>query len=373
MKLSIFVLNVGHGSSIVLEHADQNGDKYFGLIDCNNSGDGPPRALEKLHTLGAKKLAFVALTHPHKDHFRGLSEIITAFKGGIEQFYSCPFGELLQNRSRLKKLSQNLQKIVSSTDGMAERKAALELGRILMWAYEEARQQRLEWRECKGEENTISPPGFGDVDLKTILPPGRAIGNFVQRVIDGDMTVGGHFDDNQISLAFQISYGGNQIVLGGDGTVENWTWRRRFEKNSKRPLDANAVNLPHHGSGLDCPPDVLEQLFSGSGSPKYGLTSANGISHPSETVIKWMEDNDVHPYCTNLMPICGANAQRLLVLQGLEAQLAKWIREVASSQQSQPCQGDVAITMEKGGHFAITPEYSHPCAFRGDFDALLGI
>jgi metal-dependent hydrolase (beta-lactamase superfamily II) len=64
--LKVHVLNVEHGDSIIVEF---NGS--FGLIDSNRCGQRIP-ALEKLQALGAERLRFVALTHPHHDHYRGI-------------------------------------------------------------------------------------------------------------------------------------------------------------------------------------------------------------------------------------------------------------------------------------------------------------
>jgi len=168
------------------------------------------------------------------------------------------------------------------------------------------------------------------------------------------MSVLGRPDDNEISLAFEFSYKGKCIILGGDGTISNWQTRRRFEEHRQKTLDGHAVNLPHHGSKYDCSPEVLAQLFSMDGE-RYGVTSANGISHPDVGVIEWLEKNSIKPYCTNLIPSCGANAQRLLILPNIEPQLARWIREVATTVEVQACQGDIKICIEALATLQLRP------------------
>ena len=368
--LCFHVLNVGHGSSIVVECENDQG-RSFGVIDSNARAGQKPKALEKLEQLGAKRLSFVALTHPHQDHFSGLYSIVAAFPNAIECFYSCPFGDLLHNPDRLKKLATGLQKIFKESDGLDERKAALEMAQILAWAEKSANAGPLDWHECKGERFSIAPSGFSDVEVSTVLPPSRVIDNYVTRIARQDMTVLGRFDDNEISLAFEFVFRGKCVILGGDGSVSNWETRRRYEQRRSERLSGNAVNLPHHGSKHDCTPEVLEQLFSQA--DPFGITSADGISHPSLEVIEWLEKNSVKPYCTNLIPACGANLQRLLVLPGIEPELARWIREVADAAQSQVCQGNIVIRIDDAGDFNVTPEYDHPCAYRGDYARLLGM
>jgi beta-lactamase superfamily II metal-dependent hydrolase len=369
--LTFHILDVGHGSSILIELETVAG-RSFGVIDSNAPAGQEPKALTKLRERGATKLAFIGLTHPHKDHFSGLYAIICAFPNAIDYFYSCPMGDLFQNRDRLKKLARKCMSVTKRSDGADQRFAALEFAQILMWADTGARNGPLEWQECKGDECSIAPPGFSDVEIYTVLPPSRAVGTYVERILKDDMSVLGTFEDNEISLAFRFSYGGKTIILGGDGTASNWEARRRYERNKKTSLSGDAVNLPHHGSKYDCEPAVLTQLFSPTGR-RVGITSANGITHPDLEVVEWLQKNSIEPYCTNLIPACGANAQRLLVLPGLEPQLARWVREVAETGQMQPCQGDVVVRIRDDGDWDVVPEHRNMCGYRGDYDGLFAV
>jgi beta-lactamase superfamily II metal-dependent hydrolase len=369
--LTFHILDVGHGSSVLIELETAAG-RSFGVIDSNASAGQEPKALTKLREKGATKLAFVGLTHPHKDHFSGLYTIICAFPGAIDQFYSCPMGELFQNKDRLKKLTRKCLSVLEHSDGRDQRRAALEFAQILIWADEGARNGELGWHECKGEEFSVAPPGFSDVEVCALLPPSRVVGTYVQRILKEDMSVLGGFEENDISIAFRFSYRGRTIILGGDGTAANWAARRRYEHNKNSRLSGDVVNLPHHGSKHDCEPDVLMQLFSSAGR-RIGITSANGITHPDLEVIEWLQKNSIEPYCTNLIPACGANAQRLLILPGLEPQLARWVREVADDGQVQACQGDVVLRIEDNGDWDVIPEHRNMCGYRGDYDRLLSV
>src|SRR5438045_3926059 len=131
--LTFHILNVDHGSSAVVEF-DSGTEKFFGVVDSNLPvGTTEPRALTKLRELGARRLSFVCLSHPHKDHFKGLYPIIQAFDGSIDYFYSCPFGELFQHPKRLNQFLKKLQAIYKMSDG-EPRKEALELLQIIRWA-----------------------------------------------------------------------------------------------------------------------------------------------------------------------------------------------------------------------------------------------
>jgi beta-lactamase superfamily II metal-dependent hydrolase len=368
--LTFHVLNVGHGSSVVVDFEGPAG-RAFGVVDTNAAADQTPRAIGKLRALGAKELAFLCITHPHKDHFSGAFRIIQEFKGRIHQFYSCPMGDFLLKRERLKLFASKLAKLVNITDSETVRRAAYEFLQILKWADEGARTQQFEWHECSGDNFGIAPPGFSSVEISTILPPSKAKGAYVQLIENEDASVLGTQGENEISLALQFTFSGVTVVLGGDGSADNWAARRRYERNKQKGIAASIVNLPHHGSKYDCLPDVLTQLFISTGD-RAAVTSANGMSHPHVEVIELLEQKQIKPYCTNLIPACGANAQTLLTLPAIDPQLARWIREVAhNAGQVQPCQGDIEIQIHSDGTFNVVPEFANLCGYRGDYLPLL--
>jgi Metallo-beta-lactamase superfamily len=211
--LTIHVLNVGHGHSAIVEF-DNGTDTVFGVVDSNlPAGETEPRALTKLRQLGAKRLSFLCLTHPHKDHFKGLYRIIQEFDGSIDYFFSCPFGSLIQHPERLKKFADKLKAIYKSSEGEPV-KEAIELLSIVKWAEERAKAGSLEWLECSGEHSTLGPTGFAGVSIATILPPAKSKGQYIQQIERQDGFILGSFRENEISLALEVSYGGAVIVLG---------------------------------------------------------------------------------------------------------------------------------------------------------------
>jgi len=367
--LKLHILNVEHGNSIVVEH--NNGtNSVFGVVDSNlPPRASEPKALTKLRQLGAQKLSFVCLTHPHKDHFKGFYEIVRAYRGSIDYFYSCPLGDLFLNRVRLKKFAQKLQALYQTSED-EPRREALELLQIIRWADQDCRSNSLDWRECAGEHFQLAPTGFSAVSIATILPPTKAKGSYIQQIDRQDGHIVGTFKENEVSLALEFSYGDSVVVLGGDGTANNWNDRRRWERNRNVSISARAANLPHHGSHHDCTDEVLAQLFASSGD-LAGVSSANGHSHPSFEVIKWMEANGVKPYCTNLIPQCGANTRQLLNAPSLDPRLRRWMNDVASNLGAvQTCQGDVTINIDVTGKVWIEREFQNICLYRGEYAAL---
>lgn len=359
MTLKFHVLNVQHGNSIVVEHASTSG-QHFGLVDCNAPLNATPRAIDTLGRLGATYLSFICLTHPHKDHYSGLFEVIRRFNKNIGMFYSCPLGDLLNNRQRLTTLSRNLHRLLKMSDGETERKAALELLQILRWASDRTK----DWEECAGFESRIAPVGFKDVSIKVLQPPRAVKGNYVNRIEKNDPMIIGHIDDNNLSIALQFEYCGASVIIGGDSTGVNWQLRERYEVNSNTKPLANAVVLPHHGSRDDNTTAIIDRLFAKIGR-RYAATSANGISHPSPEVVQDLSNRNIDPYCTNLMPVCGANVRPLSPLPNIEYEFARFLRENAvSSAVTQPCQGDIILEISRTGELTASPQFNHFCGFR---------
>lgn len=105
-QLRIHFINVNHGDAIIVEMCDYNGYAHFGVIDF-----GPPRGEEKLFvTQYMKKLIqlrqhkdsklnykidFVCVTHPHDDHYGGITDFMNEFgqpaNTKIEEFWDCGF------------------------------------------------------------------------------------------------------------------------------------------------------------------------------------------------------------------------------------------------------------------------------------------
>lgn len=363
--LTFYILNVEHGLSVVIEYRKDRLSSY-GVVDSNTGAGDTPKALLKLRQLGAKELSFIGLTHPHRDHFSGLYEIIKEFRGRISAFYSFPMGDLLVHKQRMRALATKLRRLLD-TNSPEIRKAALELVQIIRWA----NSKEADWYECAGELNVIAPPGFTGVRIATILPPRRVKAQYIEKIQRQDLGVLGDISDNIFSFALEFVYANKKMLIGGDVTRENWSARRRFEDHGNHAVQSPAVNLPHHGSKYDCTDEILSRLFAQDGE-QFAFISANGLSHPDHEVIRFLEANGILPYCTNLIPACGAMLYHLDTFQFAEFEptLARWLREKREP-SVQTCQGDITVRIHSDGHYEISTETRNACGYRGDFAPLL--
>lgn len=364
--LRIYILDVGHGDSIVLERRRPDGASSFAVIDSNCKAGSQPRALSLLQSLEAKSLSFAAITHPHADHYMGMRAIFQYFSGNIENLYTFP---IKQESDFLKKVVEAYKEIATRTDDKPLQGKMAELAHILLLARNAAKY----WETPSGFHNAIAAPGFDDVKIFTILPPAKVKGSFFEDVLNGKLQPEAE-RLNDLSVAFLIEYGGHQIVLGGDGTYENWHYHGKRWPAAGISLSPIAVKLPHHGSKRDSGPSVQNLIF-GEGDKQQteavACISANGKSHPSAEVLDELVRRGIRPYCTNLAKRCGSNIQSLVSDPNTDPALLRFINATVDDESHvQPCQGDIVLEFEPGKAMTVSTQHKLLCGFRGEYDFL---
>ncbi len=344
--LRIHILNVGQGDSIIIEHTDKAGKKFFGVIDSNKQkNETSPKALKKLISLGAKRLSFVCLTHPHSDHYLGLLQILDHFHKKIDRLWTCPLDDYVGgNLKRLSKVYIDLVK--SSLDNQELRDSIVELVRIFKHIDENYLKS---WDQLCGGYSLLNPVGFLDVDFYSILPLCRSKSVLATWIRDGQPRFPEQKVQNRLSVAILLKYCGISIVLGGDALSVEWNAHKK-QFLSKNLGKSQIVKLPHHGSKLDCNESVIQYLFDSS-EQKYALISADGNSHPDQETILSLKAKNIKPYCTNLKDICGNNVSSLSVVpDGIDRDFHRKMNEVREEKvRVTPCQGDITVDVIPDG------------------------
>lgn len=358
--LTIHVLNAGKGDSIVLHYEDDESES-FGVIDSNSKGGDVP-ALRKLDELGAQRLSFLMLTHPHADHYLGLEQVLSRYAGNIGTIFTFP---VERDRGRLEKLAKRYLH-AGATGGPSVKGAAESFVTFIAGAGRGAS----EWEAPTGLLGLLSVEGFAGVTFRQILPPSRVKGRFYQDLDKGTYDPESTYP-NELCLAVQVSYAGVRTVLGADGTHANWLYQQSRLKGGDE-LGSQVVKLPHHGSAEDCSDAVLDSLFAGNFGQRIALISANGASHPSAEVLQYLRKNRIAPFCTNLSRHCaGADVRRLHPLNDLDPALRRFVGSVLTDEAKAvgaPCQGDVALVISSDGKVQVERQYENFCPYR---DALI--
>ncbi len=364
--LAIHIINVGHGDSIVIEYKSPEGTAY-GVIDSNRVYGKRVPALKKLKELGAERLSFVALTHPHADHYSGLLDILEEYRGRVDFFYSFPLDH--HKEGRLKKLAKIYADIYQNTDGLTARSVLAEYVKILLEVQEHIGLDN--WEEHTGLYSCVAPTGFAGVDIQVIMPPASIKGEYFKMIQNDSYDIVEKENLNALSLAFLVSFKGHQIVLGGDAIHLHWFKHQQLNRNRHQQLHATAAKLPHHGSKKECKPGVLKYIFAKDGE-RVACISANGRSHPHGETLAELQKQGVKPYCTNLARYCGAEERKLLVHDAshkpdLMLFLNRVLEEIPG-ESIQPCQGDVVIHIDDDGELKTNTEYDLLCPYRDSYE-----
>lgn len=368
--LRFHILNVGQGDSIIIEHNDGK-DRSFGLVDSNALAGSTPKALGRLHDLGAQELSFVCLTHPHRDHYRGLHQILKAYENRINQFIIFPAGEFL-GRS-IKKLASQYMQIAKTQDDPEITEASLEFVRILKHIRDVIGIENT--LQYTGPDSKIPVKGFSNTDITCALPFPLMKGHYLERIRKNDETIFENEKENDLSIALVFRYCGVTVILGGDATHENWQTRLNWQNTRNlSTIHCLAAKLPHHGSRRDCTRETLDVVFGENDkTEKFAFISANGVKLPNEEVLKDLLNRGIKPYCTNLHTKCGANVRSLINTNGINPVLGKYINQISINSAQQACQGDIIFTVLHNGKHSIEREYKFPCGYRNELGDLFAV
>lgn len=316
--LGIHVIGKGFGESIVIELP--NGS--VGVVDCYASNLArPDRARESNPVLrfldknypSIESLAFLALTHPHEDHGRGMSQILKAFKGRIDQIWIFDLYKKQGFDEFLKALLPKLVKGGSDISGFlpyinrSDVTFAEELHTIRSLVDEQVHGKLK--RTAGGKRVRQSPANpsrlirFRDYQQTTISdepvtvhflgPSTKLLDRYESDLSAAPNSV----NHNHLAPVIVIEYCSLRVVLGSD--VEEESWSEILSGLADRSwalsgLDCHFLKVSHHGSTNGYTPELYAHFAHEGGRPIAAVTPYNrgrsplpspgGIDHIGERV-----------------------------------------------------------------------------------------
>jgi hypothetical protein len=264
-------LGAAKGESIVLQLP--NG--LWGVVDCYARSLIHPNTnptLKFLRECGVEKLEFLCLTHPHDDHYRGMSQILREFP--VEYFWHCG----AQSAAHFKKLVIYFRKEAIKTGDQDAIDDVDEYIRIWLEAGRKREAGTTRFKESRPATQLYPVPLDPDASLQIwgLAPSGdqtydyhKAFATCVddQRRFRARLP---HSHHNRISVGLRIKFGTTRIILGGD--VEKPGWLDVMKDARDADLAAHVVKVSHHGSENGyC--DGLWPRFSAQGKPHALVTS----------------------------------------------------------------------------------------------------
>lgn len=230
----IHFLDVGHGDSIVLQF---DNDRTYLIDYYEEVGKASP--LEYLvQTLGVKELETVVVTHPHRDHFRGIQRISETLPIRQVWLSGYPF-------------------VGTSYE-----------------AFEHLLDMRKEIRVFFPRSGTFITEGKDR--LHVLGPP-------------ANLLRGTRVDINNASLVLKVTITHPQqdcsasAILGADAEVASW---QHILLEHGRNLQADLLKVSHHGSPFGSDPEALAVI-----RPQYSIISvgSNTYGHPNPQTLELIQ------------------------------------------------------------------------------------
>jgi beta-lactamase superfamily II metal-dependent hydrolase len=246
-SLEIHVLGAGKGESIVLGWPGN----CWGVVDCyapslNDHATNP--TLQFLRGRGVSELEFLCLTHPHDDHFRGMSQLLEHLK--VKHFWRFPTISVRE----LKRLAKYMVEDTERGDVAELKENANDFVRTMTIVNERRESNQLDQMLVNGHQQLYPVPFDQSAQFQVwgFAPHGNQLGHYEQ-ALTASFTAEGqlranppHVSHNDISVGLLVVFGKTRVVLGGD--VERAAWADICSQHKREHFFVDAVKVPHHGS-----------------------------------------------------------------------------------------------------------------------------
>ena len=248
-ELELTFFGPGFGESIVL-HIPGLG---WALIDSCEFGSLNKRVVPPLQYLTSRnvqKLAFLILSHPHLDHFKGMEQIIDHYLGRIDRI--CRYAG-----DGARELAAYLVNRGIKGNPGAERLASV------LAAFKKAAEHGAERRRL-GAMTQIVPRKSAFIDdlsfeleVLSLSPSAEDEESYVDILrnafpkLNGQITEVPDHQHNLVASAIWIQVGEVVVILGSDveeGRSQSSGWRGIVRSADAPDLCVKALKVPHHGS-----------------------------------------------------------------------------------------------------------------------------
>jgi len=237
-RLEINFLNIGQGDAALI----RTPHKKTILIDGGPPNKAVLRELGSVLPFWQRKIDLIILSHPHDDHFGGLSAVAERYKVGA----------------------------VILTDYTYRSSAYTEFFEIL-------KSKNIPIIYAKKEDLVID-----DIYFNFLFPYESLAHKKIENA-------------NNASIVVRVSYGEIDALFSGDAELE---LENQLLATVKNELDSEILKLGHHGSDTSSSEEFLEAV-----SPELAIASAgvdNSYGHPSPRILKRLERRAIKSYRTDL-------------------------------------------------------------------------
>jgi hypothetical protein len=243
-RLEIFVLGGRLGESTII----RTPRGQFGVIDAYaetpDDPDSNPTIL-RLRALKAKALSFIALTHPHADHFRGLVSLFREYSGSISQYW-----RPIRGPKDWEAIGEQIYEEADSEEEFDEDAKDLveSFGALMDAATYEAKENGMRPVTTLDETELLREEEH-DFSIRCLGPSTAVMDRYLdsptRKLVSGIHTFNAHH--NLISSVLAVEYGDWIGIFGGD--TEESSWNDVLERCGSTCVSrARFIKVPHHGS-----------------------------------------------------------------------------------------------------------------------------
>jgi len=289
MKLTF--KDVGQGDSIILEWEDGD-QKKIGIIDCNRKYGKNP-VMEHIKVGQYKEIEFIILSHPHTDHYSGMSELLTWIGnngiivnsfGHTVHLLASDYYKYLNGLEAGTMAKGELQKLFDKVDESVNSGTIKKIDFIIEGTVRDIKEEvRM---KCLSPSKTEAEIYMKEVDLQPVKNSTKASASA-----------------NLLSTIFKISIGDHYYLLTSDS--ESITFERLLKEDIHVNLHKKKLKLvqvPHHGASVNhCGPfwDYITYVEKPDAAISAGLHET--YKHPHLPVLKAFHEKGYAIHCTNIV------------------------------------------------------------------------
>lgn len=260
--------------------------EQYALIDCCFDGlssepDKNP-VLSFLNARGVRQLAFLCLTHPHRDHYYGLEQVLDQISTKV---FIYPSALEVARLARLLKVEDAL---LASQGTRRDRDKFASYVRVMQKLIGDRSCEKCRCSPGQAVFPRVLPrhPQFtltatSPFDVESDAYEVQVARCFVDGKLDIAKLKGSNIDHNRISVGLLFESDAFSVMLGGDVLKANWV--RTLPMFPDR-LDSVLVKASHHGSDTGiC--DGLLQSLSSQGQAVFCITGFATSKIPEQSMI----------------------------------------------------------------------------------------
>ncbi len=286
--MKITFKDVGQGDSIIVEWI-KDGINKIGIIDCCKKGKKNP-VLIHIEKLGYAEIEFIILSHPHKDHYSGLFELLT---------------HIQKDKIIVKRFSQTLMHAGPTTYWKYFETDSVD-SRLLKQIIKKTKEL-FDLDLIKKNDTLLDGKRFkidDNIELACLAPCNEDIELFQRTVkLDADKNIKAASQAaNLLATVIKLKIDDNYILFTSDAESSALSGIIKNYHDEFTGVKFHVCQLPHHGSEKNINKDfwdIVETI-----DEKHAIISAGQnkkYNHPSFSVIEKFDADGYNIHCTNIV------------------------------------------------------------------------